>query len=195
MKWLITAFEPFGGASSNSSLIAHEELKRRAELSDFDFISPLPVEFGRAWRTLKNHLESNPPYKGVLALGQAEGQAHIKLECLALNRVDARIADNAGCKPPIGKIKDGPDVHWCGIPWETYDGPSARRSYSAGTFVCNELMFHLLEWSKERGVRAGFVHIPLLESQTDEAFIGQARVADRTVHDELIRLLQFVRRL
>jgi pyroglutamyl-peptidase len=195
MKWLVTAFEPFAGAQSNSSLIVLEKLKDQNEFPEIEFLAPLPVRFSDGWKALSEHLERNE-YAGVLALGQAEGQAHVRLERVALNWIDARVADNAGVTPPIGKIKNGADVFWSEIPWDQFSTSAlCRKSYSAGTFVCNELMYHLLEWSKKKGVLAGFVHVPLVESQTDAVFAGQMRVSDQDVVDEVTRILHFVSEL
>ena len=37
-------------------------------------------------------------------------------------------------------------------------------SYTAGTYVCNNLMYHVLHYIKENklGIKAGFVHLPLM---------------------------------
>ncbi len=92
MKWLVTAFEPFGGATTNSSLIVAEALRSR--FSQVLVHAPLPVGFDSAWGSLKETLVQHPNVEGVLALGEAGGRTRIGLERVALNWNDARIADN-----------------------------------------------------------------------------------------------------
>lgn len=170
MKWLISAFEPFGGASSNSSLQVLRKLEARNSNPRLVFHSPVPVTFKEAWPDLRAKAEEVRDLTGVLALGQAETRSRICLEYLSLNRIDARLADNAGELPQLGHIKDGPEVLWSNIPWDKFQLTArTERSYSAGTFVCNALMFELMEWAKAHGKYAGFVHVPLY----DEALIPE----------------------
>lgn len=39
-------------------------------------------------------------------------------------------------------------------------------SYSAGSFVCNDVLYSLLHHFDEAAVRAGFIHVPFLPEQT-----------------------------
>jgi pyroglutamyl-peptidase len=165
MKWLISAFEPFAGAPTNSSLQVLRELEARNSNPRLIFHSPVPVTFKDAWPNLRAKAEAVTGLAGVLALGQAETRSRICLEYLSLNRIDARIRDNAGELPPLGRINSsGPDVLWSNIPWDEFQLTArTERSYSAGTFVCNALMFELMEWAKAHGKHAGFVHVPLYD--------------------------------
>jgi pyroglutamyl-peptidase len=161
MTWLVSAFEPFGGATTNSSLQVLRELEARNSNPRLIFHSPVPVTFKEAWSNLRAKADSVADLSGVLALGQAETRSQICLEYLSVNRIDARIRDNSGELPPLGQIKPGPDVLWSNIPWNRFQLTArTERSYSAGTFVCNALMFELMEWAKVHGKYAGFVHVP-----------------------------------
>ena len=42
-------------------------------------------------------------------------------------------------------------------------GIPAAPSFSAGTYVCNSILYAALAWGVEHGVPAGFVHLPLSE--------------------------------
>ena len=174
MKWLVTAFEPFGGASSNSSLIVLRELERLHWNGNVRFFAPVPVTFVDAWPSVRNAL--TPDIGGVLALGQAEGRARICFERVALNFQDARIVDNAGAQPREARVSsDAVEMHWSPIPWPRFSLPqNCELSYSAGTFVCNTLMFHILDWARTHGKLGGFVHIPLVTGQGE--FEGQPRM-------------------
>ncbi len=195
MKWLVSAFEPFGGASSNSSLIVLKDLETRDWRGRIEFLPSVPVTFGRGWEYLKANIDAS--FDGVLALGQAESRSKVSLESVALNWIDARIEDNRGLKPKPGRIASpGPDVHWTNIPWEKFElSDLCERSYSAGTFVCNELMFHLMDWAKTHGKLAGFVHIPALASQQEPSFSAYPRMRDLTAANEVARVLDFLIRL
>jgi pyroglutamyl-peptidase len=43
----------------------------------------------------------------------------------------------------------------------TRAGVPAKRSYTAGTYVCNDLLYSLLHRCFETSIRVAFVHIPL----------------------------------
>lgn len=174
MKWLVTAFEPFGGFATNSSLAVAEELNAMAKTggsrapqwaAHVRFHFPVPVEFGRAWESVRR--EITPDLGGVLALGQAGGRPRINLERLALNWVESKTLDNALKVPASGKILGEEDLLWSPIPWDRFSPARPELfdlSFSAGAYVCNFLMYHSLLWARENRKLAGFVHIPHLSS-------------------------------
>jgi len=193
MKWLVTAFAPFGGAKTNSSMIVMNELAQKDWAGRMEFFGPVPVEFNRAWARVREVLEADGDFAGVLALGQAENRARIGLERVALNWTDARLPDNAGFIPPQAPIQSGPDMYWSNIPWEKLPlSTVVERSYSAGTYVCNTLMYQALDWASARKKRAGFVHLPVLSSQKDPAFDRSPRLDDQVAVEETARLLEFL---
>ncbi len=195
MKWLVTCFEPFDHAHSNSSEMVWQELKKRDWGGECVFLGPLPVTFGDSWTVLKEFLK-DADVDGVLALGQAESRAKISLECVGLNWIDARIPDNAGVRPTMAAITPaGPAALRSAIPWaELGENEFWQRSYSAGTYVCNFLLFRILEWAEAQGKLGGFVHIPLLQSQTEAQFIGLPRMRDSDAANAVARILDFLRR-
>lgn len=162
MKWLVTCFDPFAKAETNSSEIVWRELRQREWGDQVEFAGPLPVTFAGCWPELKKIL-SDRTFDGVLALGQAETRNKISLECIALNWIDAGIADNAGEQPRLQPVRaEGAQVLWSPVPWaDLGENELWSRSYSAGTFVCNALMYHLLYWAHGNNKLGGFVHVPL----------------------------------
>jgi|GEM_PF-2660901 len=113
----------------------------------------------------------------VLCVGQYGGANCIRVERVAINLRDARIADNAGKQPtdePV--VAGGPDAYFATIPTrEIVDalrerGIPAQLSYSAGTFVCNNLLYCALHESERSNPapRCGFVHVPYLPEQTKD---------------------------
>jgi pyroglutamyl-peptidase len=194
MKWLVSAFEPFGGASTNSSLMVLQALRQRDWQGKIEFVESVPVEFGRAWEFLSAQID--PSIEGVLALGQAETRPRISLERQARNWIEARIEDNRGVRPETGRIKSGLEFHAATIPWERFElSEACALSDSAGAFVCNELMYNLMEWSKASGKPAGFVHVPALVSQAEPSFAAGPRMDDAVATAEVARILEFLVKL
>ncbi|AVX05410.1 pyroglutamyl-peptidase I [Maritalea myrionectae] len=167
MKILLTGFEPFGNEQQNPS----EQLAKLlngARDGDAEIVSAiLPVERYAALEKLDELMQQQAPDM-VVALGVAVGRAAITPEKVAINFDDFRIPDNAGHQP-VGEtiFPDGPTAYFSTLPinlmvkeMET-QVPSAI-SFSAGTFVCNHLMYgvlHLCACNYPK-TRAGFVHVP-----------------------------------
>ncbi|HJS14049.1 MAG TPA: pyroglutamyl-peptidase I, partial [Rheinheimera sp.] len=114
----------------------------------------------------------------VLAVGQAGGRAELCFEKVAINYIDARIADNAG-QQPVDKsvVTDGPAAYFTTLPIKAMvnslkqQGIPAAVSYTAGTYVCNTVFYALMHQLKDKPkVRAGFLHIPYAPQQA----IGKA---------------------
>ena len=60
-----------------------------------------------------------------------------------------------------------------------------KLSYSAGTYVCNDVFYRLLYHHRESGVQVGFIHVPFLPQQ---AKVGQPSMA----LEEMVRGLDAV---
>lgn len=173
MKILVTGFTPFGGETVNPSWEAVRRLPDcigGAELIKRE----IPTEFDGSRAELCALLEELQP-DAVLCVGQYGGANCIRVERVAVNLRDARIADNAGAQPadePV--VTDGPDAYFATIPTRKVvdalrgQGIPAQLSYSAGTFVCNNLLYCALyeRARKYPAMRCGFVHVPFLPEQT-----------------------------
>lgn len=195
MKWMVTAFEPFAGAATNSSLMIAKKLSQMDWDNHIDFAYPLKVSYADAWRELEKKLTTNNSYDGILCLGQAENRKKISFERLALNWIDASLPDNQGIKIQNQRINAGPDILWSTIPWEKFDLPhNCERSYSAGTFVCNHLMYSLLQWAQPQKKLAGFVHIPLVHGQKNDFPEKELNPQDEITYS-LVQALNFLNRL
>ena len=173
MKIVVTGFDPFGGESINP---ASEAVKQLPEKIAGAQIVPLivPTVFYRSIEVIKDVIETHNP-DVILSIGQAGGRAAITVERIGINVDDARIADNAGQQmvdEPV--IKEGPAAYFSTLPIKAmvkaiHDaGISASVSNTAGTFVCNHVMYGVLHLCATQypDKRAGFVHIPFLPEQT-----------------------------
>jgi pyroglutamyl-peptidase len=170
---LLTGFEPFGGDALNPSQEVLRELDGRRIDGHRVVVATLPVAFAPALGELARLVERERPVL-ALALGLAAGRARLSLERVALNLIDARIPDNAGAQPvDVAVIADAPAAYFTTLPVKAMlralheHGVPAELSLSAGTYVCNAACFALLHLAatQARGMRAGFMHLPLLPAQ------------------------------
>ena len=173
-KVLLTGFEPFGGASFNPSSAVVSEIGK-LQIAGIEVVTAiLPVEFKRSAQILIELIaEHNPAI--VISLGQAEGRDFIGPEQVAINLADARIADNAGVKienQPINE--DDADGYFSTLPIREIVsqisalGISAKVSYSAGAFICNEIFYAAQSHLKGSQVISGFIHLPLAPEQASQ---------------------------
>ena len=172
---LVTGFDPFGGESTNPSWeicnrLPHEIGGMRIETCR------VPCEFRRAIEVVAEAIERHQP-SIVLSLGQAGGRGRIGVERVAINVDDARIPDNAGAQPIDEQIAaNGPPAYFATVPVKAMArairaaGIPAEVSNSAGTYVCNHVMYGVLHFLAASGgkARAGFIHVPYAESQVLE---------------------------
>lgn len=163
---LLTGFEPFGGDASNSSgeavRLAHDRWTGPAVL----IAEVLPVTFAGATRRMRELIDEHEP-DVVIAAGLAGGRAAVTPERVAINLADARIPDNAGAQPSDEPIVAGaPAAYFATLPAKAIAaavadaGIAASTSHTAGTFVCNAVMYTALHATAGTMTRAVFVHVP-----------------------------------
>lgn len=197
MKVLFTGFEPFGGENTNPSAVAVEQICQLPPPNGVQWQALiLPVEFSRSAALLQSCINSWQPDL-VLCIGQAGGRPQISLEQVAINLLEARIPDNSGWQPsgePI--VATGPAAYFSTLPLKAIrqqlqqSGIPANISYTAGTYVCNALMYQLLHHqSFKAGGRGGFIHIPY----TPEQAAGKADAASMAVATVVTALTEIVR--
>ena len=169
-KILITGFEPFGGETINPSWEAVKSLPE--VISEYSLTKLLlPVVFGEAASlALKTAEEMNPDF--ILCIGQAGGRAEVTPELVAINLRHASIPDNNGSQPKDEPIKAGaPAAYFSTIPVRkisdaiTAAGMPSKLSYSAGAYVCNDLLYTLLSHYENSNTKVGFIHIPYSTEQ------------------------------
>jgi pyroglutamyl-peptidase len=183
---LLTGFEPFAGAASNSSWDAVSLVAACWDDETQLITAQLPVTFAGAGAALRYLIAEHSP-DVVVAVGLANGRAAITPERIAINVEDARIPDNAG-EQPVDRaiVGDGPDAYFTGLPIKAIvDGMRAADipasvSNSAGSYVCNSLMYQLMRAVEGSGIAAGFIHVPCspeLAAGTDQPFLEIADIA------------------
>jgi pyroglutamyl-peptidase len=173
MKILLTGFEPFGGSGSNPS----ERVARSMEgisMAGLDAHSRiLPVDRVHAADVLLQALEEVKP-EVVLCLGEAPRRPVVSIERVAINLLDYPIKDNLGEQVKDIPIRaDGPAAYFVTLPVRPIlerliaAGIPAELSLSAGTFLCNQVLYTLLDHLslQEKVIPAGFIHLPSLPEQ------------------------------
>lgn len=174
---ILTGFEPFDGAESNSSWDAVSLIDDVPGL----VTARLPVEFGRAWHELDALIEQHSPDL-VIAVGLAADRTAITPERVAINLADARIADKAGNQPRDSQIADGPDAFFSRLPVTAIverlrgEGIAAEVSLSAGAFVCNDLMYRMLA-NTDGATPVGFIHVPSAQTMPIDTIARGLRLA------------------
>lgn len=176
MKILVSAFEPFGGDTLNPAQEVLHSLQSAYE--DFTIVKLLlPTEFHASLESMKSAINMHKPDK-ILAIGQAGGRSGITIERIGINIDDATIEDNAGYAPIDQAIHPlGPAAYFSTLPIKSMvqglqnAGIQARISNTAGTYVCNHILYGTLDFLHEtqQEVQAGFVHIPYLPEQIEHS--------------------------
>ena len=175
---LLTGFEAFAGLSSNPSQAVARALNNYSVGNVNVISSILPVDGLVAPKKIERLLDKLEP-DAVLMLGLAAGRTQIALERVALNVLEYRIPDNAGFTKHGEKVLEGhTDALFSSLPignildaWREARIP-AYVSDSAGTFLCNQVMF--LARALRPDLPAGFIHLPADETlalETRQAFV------------------------
>ena len=174
MKIIVTGFDPFGGEKVNPSI---ECVKALPEIEGVELIRlELPTVFKESAKRLNEVINDVKP-DAVLSVGQAGGRPGITMERIAINVDDARIPDNISQQPIDEAIQlDGEAAYFTTLPIKRIvkaireAGIPAEVSNSAGTFVCNHIMYQSLfaATKADKPFKAGFMHIPFIPEQTTD---------------------------
>jgi pyroglutamyl-peptidase len=170
---LLTGFDPFGGEHVNPSWDAVRRLQGAVVAGHRIETAQLPTAFGRGAHALLDALERHRPTL-TLCVGQAGGRAGLSIERVAINLIDARIADNDGAQPiDLACVAGAPNAYFSSAPIKAMRaalqavGIPAEISHTAGSFVCNHVFYVLMHAlaADTGGARGGFVHVPYLPEQ------------------------------
>lgn len=172
---LLTGFDPFGGDTDNPSWRVAQALDGQRIAGHVVVAAQLPTVFGASLTELARLVHLHQPAI-VLCLGQAGGRTTLSVERIGINIDDARIPDNAGAQPvDTAVIAAGPAAYFSSLPVKAMlravqrTGVPCEVSQTAGTFVCNHVLYGLLHLLAQHPslahTRGGFVHVPWLPAQ------------------------------
>ena len=176
-KLLITGFDPFGGDKINPSWEAVRLLPER--IGEYDIVKlEIPTIFGvGAQKILDAAAEYEPDV--IICVGQAGGRMSITPEVIGINLREARIPDNAGNQPAnVPVVSNAPAAYFSTLPirkmvqYINEAGIPASLSYSAGAFVCNDVLYTLLNHYSDTTTLVGFIHVPYLPEQAGDKFFS-----------------------
>lgn len=200
MKLLITGFEPFGSSTINPSQEIVAALAEK-EIEGVEIITAvLPVErFAGPDTLIRTYISAHPD--AVLLLGEASHAAAIRVERVAVNVLDFAISDNGGhliTDKPI--ITDGPPAYFSTLPTREMVSAlkenelPAQLSYSAGTFLCNQVMYEMLHYLQKNHLNlpAGFVHVPQLPAQVTGASSPRPSMSLETMLKGILVMIQTI---
>ena len=172
MKLLVTGFEPFGGEALNASEQAVLTLPKSIGGNEI-VTAILPVSYTRSDKKLFEEIGRVSP-DAVICVGQNAGSAAIRVETTAGNYAHSESEDNDHNLWLYRSVDmSGAPSYRSTLPTEEIvknlqsAGIAAEVSHSAGTFVCNCLMYQMLRARETDfpNVTCGFIHVPCLPEQ------------------------------
>lgn len=180
VRVLLTGFGAFGQRADNPTQQIVAAIQDTGIPGVEIHIAVLPVEFQGGVEAVLGHYRRLRP-DVVICLGVAGGRKAITPEKVAINLAEAVIADNAGAQPHAEElVAGGPAAYFSALPVQAMveaikaESIPAQVSYSAGTYVCNAVMYAILheighgrekvQGNPHRVVLssplAGFIHVP-----------------------------------
>ena len=189
MKILVTGFDPFGGETVNPAI---ESVKLLPDtIAGAEIIKlEIPTVVHKSLDKIDAKIQKCDP-DVILSIGQAGGRPDITVERVGINCDDCRIPDNEGNMPVDEKVfADGPDAYFSALPIKAMvenikkAGVPASVSNSAGTFICNHVLYgvrYICE-HKYPGKKSGFIHIPFMTSQA----VGKNNMPSMSL-DEIVK--------
>lgn len=172
MKILVTGFDPFDKDIINPAYEAVKKLPDTIQGSEIIKLE-IPTSFERSRIAIEEAVEKYSP-DIIISVGQAGGRNDITIEKVAINLLEARIKDNDGHQPLDEPIReDGENAYFTNLPikgmvsYIKENNIPASISYTAGTFVCNSVMYNVLYLidKKYPNIKGGFIHVPFLPEQ------------------------------
>ncbi len=174
MKILVTGFDPFGEDDINPSYEAVKKLPDK--IGRFEIAkAEIPTVFRKSKDVLRELMVSDD-FNFVLAVGLAGGRSEMCVERVAINMDDARIPDNENNQPIDEMIEqEGPPAYFSNMPVKKMvqamdeAGVPSRLSNTAGTFVCNHVLYQLgsLADTEFAAVKFGFIHVPYAKEHAE----------------------------
>ena len=188
MKILVTVFAPFGGETINPSYEALRVLPDTIEGCEI-IKYEMPVSYDVCPSLLEWMIIRYSP-DAVVCFGQAGGRTAITPEYVSINLKHSTIPDNSGIRfTDCPVIEGAPAAYFTKLPVRQMvcdlqkAGLPGFVSYSAGTFVCNCLCYHLMHMIEVKfpHMKGGFIHVPYTTQQAATKADGTASMDENTI--------------
>lgn len=192
MKIMVTGFDPFGGERVNPAYEAVKLLPDNIKGAEIIKVE-IPTVFYKGAEKVEEAIVKYKP-DVVICVGQAGGRSTITIEKVAINLQEARIQDNQGNQPLDKTIQeDGENAYFATIPVKAMvanvrkNGIPCNISYTAGTYVCNDVMYNLLYLAdkKYKNLIGGFIHVPYAMEQVVDKANGVASMSLESIANGL----------
>jgi pyroglutamyl-peptidase len=186
---LLTGFESYGGRSLNPA----EQVAKRLDGATIAGVRvrgrTLPVDYRELGPRMGALIEELRP-RAVICLGLWPGTPLLRLERVAVNIADFEIPDNVGLMTRGPVVEGGAEAYRSTLPIHAIQdrllgaGIPARLSASAGTFLCNALMYHALRTCAEQApeMPCGFIHLPYVPEQVSTLLLQMREWAKVELH-------------
>jgi pyroglutamyl-peptidase len=167
VRVLLTGFEPFAGDAVNPSWMVASALAHTPPADCSIIALEVPVDPDKAFDVVRPSLLSGQ-FDAWVGLGLAGGRAFLSVERLGVNVV----TDEAGANE--APIRAGaPDAYFATVPPAQVGrairdaGVPAITSNTAGTYICNQLLYLVAHEVIESRLNllTTFVHLPFLPEQ------------------------------
>lgn len=195
-KLLLSGFEPFLGFPINPTEAIVKELDGK-EVGGFSVHGVLlPVDFEKAGPSILEVIEEVQP-DVVISLGLAAGRSSITPERIAINCRDGEPDNNGVALQDAPVVEGGPDGYFSTLPIRKMvdvlneSGYPARISNTAGTYLCNNIMYTVLNAVGD-GVRAGFVHIPASRELAVNSKRDMASWSQKDLVDAVVKIIEVI---
>jgi pyroglutamyl-peptidase len=158
----------------------------------------LPVIFDECFDYLRPFIDEIKP-DVIIELGLAGGRTSITPERVAINMKDASGPDNIGFKPIDEVIKkDGKNAYFSTLPLrEIEDALKESKipvsiSNSAGLYVCNNIMYHVLYYIDQNSldIKSGFIHVPFSDELKPNKNVFS--LPQSTINEAVINIIKTV---
>lgn len=191
-KLLLTGFEPFLDYPINPTMKIVEDLDGEV-INNYEVVGRiLTVVFSKSGKQLLNEISDVQP-DAVISLGLAAGRHKFTPERIAINCNEGD-PDNIGFIPSGEKIyEDGMDGLFTILPIQRMvqelnrQGLPAEISNSAGTYLCNNVMYHALynNLIQRKNLPVGFIHLPA----SHELAIKHKKIPSMS-HEDLVKAVR-----
>jgi len=197
MKIIVTGFGQFLENETNPTKEIINMLPQKTGDKEI-FPVELPVVFDECFLKLKSYIDDLKP-DVIVMLGLAGGRLAITPERVAINIKDANGPDNNGYQPKDEVIvQGGKEAYFSTLPIREIEKELKESnipvlvSNSAGLYVCNNIMYHVLNYidNNDLNCLAGFIHVPYMTENKPKANVFSLPLDE--IYTAIMKIIEIV---